>query len=313
MLAIAGGGCEPSIPECQAPAPPPLAEAYLLVEYTAGSGASSAPPPTVDISPDFSAVRPKLRRVTLRPPDACFEDQTSIVPGAVVATALSLRRPCAPWVSELELVLSNGGLVVVPWAELLRRERDKNASTTAAAKDLGADAVFVFYRLSIENVSGSSGNRQRFRYFTSNAQGEALFQQTVDDTTKSDFEAFVGEVVGRAPENEQTGIRAWIAAKAFVPDKTEPIWSYERDVVRSVGAKTGMRFLFGKLGEERWRPVAPAPGYAPTIASEALRAERSLAWMRGLGGAPMQTFDDQRFELLHTGAIDFVRAFHGAP
>ncbi len=30
-------------------------------------------------------------------------------------------------------------------------------------------------------------------------------------------------------------------------------------------------------------------------------------------GAPMQAFDDQRFDLLHSGAIDFVRSFQGAP
>ena len=320
LVAVLATACDPTIPEPQAPAQPQVQAEYIVVEYRAGRDDGPEPAAAVTVSPAFRDARPKLRTAALRPPDACFQDQTLIAPGVPARTQLSLRPACGPWVSELELGLSDGGLQVIPWTQIVGREREKNLTTLQAAKDLHADVVFMFNRLALTDVQGDDGAARRFDYFAADVHGKTFGSRTVDESTRTDIESFASQILGGPPNgNETTALSTNVEASAVVPGTGEVLWTYQRTLTRSVGNRSAIKFLFGRYGDTPWNSVSPVSDpndvrIVPMLSSEALNAERAHTWMGQMGPAHATgQYDAERYDLLHRGAIDFVRAFQSGP
>jgi hypothetical protein len=303
LLGFALVACEPSIPECGAitlARPPPE---YLTVEYSSGQD-TTEPSARVETSSNFQTLRPRLQTAALRPPDACLDDQS--------ATEPSLRSTCAPWVKELELVLADGGLQVIGWAGLLKYERREHVTTDAAAANLHADVVFVFDKLELFDLTGAAGLARRFQYFRSDPFGHELGEVIVDAETRGTVERFITLTLDEAPDpTGTTAIASVVDAHADVTSTGERIWRYQRAAMAPLQRGMSLKFLFGR-NDGPWTSIAPRPasdedvlGTPPMVGSDMLRAARTFHWLQGPNRG--QDADSVRFELLHTGAIDFDR------
>ncbi len=299
--------CTPAMPVCTE-----TKVEYALVEYR--TGIERGIPPRVEISDTESYRRDRsaFRAAAIRLPDSCLSK------GAVAVTGVSredrtetiLATQCGVWLAELERALSQRGFRVTSWDALRQLERQKGISTYEAAKELGAEIVFVFNSLEASPVSAGAQAGASFRYFSSNPMGDRLAPLPLDEQTRREFKEFIGASVGRAAGSAVVALSSTLDSTAINTTNGEAIWFYRWTVTSPVKSRRGMQFLFGRIPGTPWRVAVPErqePSVAkvetPSLLTEDVEETQ-------VSGSPEDPYAAERLALFRAAANDFVTRFH---
>jgi hypothetical protein len=302
-------GCQSALPSCETPAAAAHAD-YALVEYRLREQGSE---PKVEIS-DTETYRSEHGRyaaAALRLPDACLKEGVSKL---TISAADALQPECSAWLGELERALAGAGLRVVAWDALFRLEQEKSLATYVAAKELGADVVFVFNGLGAETVTAGSSKLPKHDIFESDERGARGAPLELDEPTRSAFLKYTVDAAAKSIKaDEIIALSTSLDSTAIVTLTGESIWFYRRTAARPTKAKQGLRLLFGRVEGGGWTPAAPltdgavAPEAAPDAKAEGAPATPDAT----------STFAAERLELVRAGAEHLVQAFKsgelGAP
>lgn len=308
--------CSPSVVACTEDAKGPEARAeYVLVEYRTGAEIAKAPEVEVRDTPQYKELREQVKAAAIRLPDSCLNEGASEVTGVSKQAQTIFQTTCGPWLSEIEKALSAAGFRVFSWDALRKLEKEKNMSTYTAGKELGADIVFVFNSLEAGDIKGGATSQGKFRYFSADAQGNALAPKPLDDQTRAAFKGLAQSVLKADFDAEQVlALSSIVDATAVATGSGESVWFYRRTVTIPVQSNAGMKFLFGRylLGDrplDAWVPVPPErpqtlvqTGPAPVQMSTEDTVQSSV-------GTQVDPFRARRLELIRTGAAEFVSAF----
>lgn len=290
-------GCQTALPSCEAPAPLVPSE-YALVTYRLVDAGDAPAKVEISDTETYRSDHGKYSAAALRLPDACLSASGSSPAGAPPL----LPSPCGPWVAELERALTSAGFRVLSWDALIRLEREKSLSTYSAAKELGADVVFVFNGLEAGTVTTSSIKLPKHEYFHSDEHGGRGEPLELDEQTRSAFLKYVSDAAAKSIEPEEiVAVTSLLDSTAIVTLTGESIWFYRRAETRPTTAKRGLRFLFGRREGGGWTPAAPALDAAAP--PEPLEADA------GAPGGAGKSFDKEQLELIRAGADDLVQAF----
>jgi len=301
-LALAATGvlssCQATLPSC-VPPPPGVGSEYVLVEYRLREQTDPAPKVQISDTDTYRTGYASYGAAALRLPDACSPDPAAASPAPA-------PPHCAHFAAEVERALNGAGLRVIATDAVLKLEREKALSTFGAAKELGADVVFVINALESASVTAGATQVADSKVYRSDAQGKRGEPFVVDADTSSAFLGYTRGVVGQAIDPQTViALSSIVDSTAIVTKTGESIWFYRRTTTVPTEAKQGMRFLFGRVTGGRWTPAlplvdgenppppppAPDAGATPDAASNAAAAEAK-----------------QR-ELLTASATDLIAAF----
>ena len=294
----------------------------MLVETRVGAEVGLSAPPEVKDTPRYRDVRDTIKSAAIRLPSECSRDTAAQASGASRNTDVVLRTLCGVWLAEIERALSTSGYRVVSWDALSGLEKQKNLSPYAAAKELGADMVFVFNSLEASSVRAGSEGGLSIKYFFSDARGTAGQPMTIPDAERAPLREFVkqrGQLSIEEAKQRVTALSATLDATAILPDG-ESIWFYRSTVTRPVASRTGMRFLFehevstgadGSTSASLWYPTTPEglerPAEAPkrpTSAAEDVETAQTTA-------SASDEYARDKQELIRDAAADFVGRYKG--
>ena len=302
-LALAATGavssCQRTLPSCE-PVPPGVGSEYVLVEYRLREEADTAPKVQISDTDTYRSGHASYGAAALRLPDACFADAG--------ASGAPTPAHCSHFATEIERALNGAGFRVISADAVLKLEREKALSTYGAAKELGADVVFVVNSLEATSVTAGATQIADSKIYRSDASGARGAPFVVDADASSAFLAYTRGAVGK--EIEPTTVIALssiVDSTAIVTKTGESIWFYRRVITLPTAATQGMRFLFGRVTGGRWTPAAPL------VAGEAAPPPPAPAPDAGVdpeAAAKAAAEDDtKQRELLATGATELVAAF----
>jgi hypothetical protein len=300
-------GCQSTLPSCETPAAVVHAD-YALVEYRLGEESGAAPKLSISDTETYRNEHGRYGSAALRLPDSCLKDGVTKDSAGSMGSSGALRSECSAWLSEIERALSGAGLRVMAWDAVFRLEQEKNLSTYGAAKELGADVVFVFNGLEAGSVTAGSVKLPKQSYFESDEHGKRGAPLTLDEQTRSAFLKYTSDAAAKSVKSDEVILLSTVLdATAIVSATGESIWFYRRVATRPTEAKQGLRFLFGRIDGGGWTPAAP------TTESDTAPAPPTTLTAPvdpGDGGAPpADGFDAERLELVRAGAEHFVQAW----
>jgi hypothetical protein len=292
-------GCQSALPSCETPTPAVRAD-YGLVEYRLGEASGGTPKVTTSDTETYRTDRARYAAAALRLPDSCLNEGTS---KASVMAPSALRPACSAWLVELERALAAAGYRVLPWDALFRLEEEKSLSTYAAAKELGADVVFVFNGLDAGSITAGSIKLPKHAYFRSDEYGRRGAALELDEGTRSAFLKYSVDAAAQSIKaDEVIALSTVLDSTAIVTLTGESIWFYRRTDARPTQGKQGLRLLFGQVAGGGWTPAAPSAyptgGPEPAVDTPSNRTAPAA-----------ETFDARRAELIREGAEHFVLAF----
>jgi len=304
-LALATPGalssCQATLPSCE-PAPPGVGSEYALVEYRLREETDAAPKVQISDTDTYRAGHASYGAAALRLPDAC----------AGGAAAAPPPPHCSHFATEIERALGDAGIRVIAADAVLKLEREKALSTYGAAKELGADVVFVINSLEAVSVAAGTTQVANSKIYSSDASGTRGAPLVVDADTSSAFLGYTRGAVGKeiAPTTV-IALSSVVDATAIVTKTGESIWFYRRAITVPTAAHQGMRFLFGRVKGGRWTPAAPIvdgeaapPPAAPPPPAPAPDGGASPE-VASTAGAD----DAKQRELMAAGATELVAAF----
>jgi hypothetical protein len=307
-LTLAGiSGCRTTLADCKPP-PEPVKVEYALVEYRVGGELTTAPKVEISETPTYRTGGGKFTSVAVRLPDSCLNEGASKVTGVSKEAQMILQTECGPWLAEIERALAGAGFRVMSWDAVWKLEKQKNLSTYNAAKELGAEIVFVFNSLEAANITAGQSKTTSHKYFQSDARGTRGAPLPLDDATRNAFQAYTAQAAGGSIKpNQVIALSSILDSTAIVTGSGESIWFYRRTVVQPTPEKQGMRFLFARLPGQSWLPAAPeAEQPVVTVAAPVLRSEDQGTTEVG---ASTDTYATERLALIRAGAEHFVSSF----
>jgi hypothetical protein len=294
-------GCQSTLPSCETPAAVVHAD-YALVEYRLGEESDAAPKVAISDTETYRNEHGRYGSAALRLPDSCLKEGVAKDSAGAMGASAALRAECSVWLSEIERALAGAGLRVMAWDAVFRLEQEKSLSTYGAAKELGADIVFVFNGLESGNVTAGSVKLPKQSYFESDEHGKRGAPVTLDEQTRSAFLKYTSDAVAKSVKADEIILLSTVLdSTAIVSETGESIWFYRRVATRPTTAKQGLRFLFGRIDGGGWTPAAPA---VEGDAAAAVPAEPAAA-----AAPPVDGFDAERLELVRAGADHFVQAW----
>jgi hypothetical protein len=167
-MIVGAMGCQGPIPRCVPPPEPPKPPVpqYLVVWYAAASVAAQPANSQVSQTATYQKERANIRTAAIRLPDQCENTSAATATGGSARSDLVLQTACGVWLAELEKALVKKGYRVSSWDALRQLEKQKNISTYDAAKQLGADLVFVFNSLEASPSKAGAKGAYSLKYFT---------------------------------------------------------------------------------------------------------------------------------------------------
>jgi hypothetical protein len=299
-------GCQPALPSCETPASVVPSE-YALVEYRLREKTDGAPEVAISDTETYRAEYARYTAAALRLPDSCLKKD--VLPGgdATAGPSSLLEEPCAAWVVELERALTNAGFRLTAWDAVLKLEREKNLSTYLAAKELGAELVFVLNDVNVASTTASSVKLAKHEYFESDEQGRRGKPLTFDEQTRSAFLAYTLDAARKSIQPESVvALTASLDSTAIVTQTGESIWFYRRSTALATQAKQGLKLLFGRVAGGGWTPAAPVAEDTNAVKGDAPNAGPSIATSQPAADGATEP---DRAELIRAGAEHFVRSF----
>lgn len=313
--------CGEGLPQCEAVSQAPVS--YVLAEFSLDAQYNTAPPKVeVNETPTYTARRNSLKTAAIRMPDNCLHDVAGKATGLAANAQTILSTDCGVYLKEIETALAKSGFRVFSWDALHQLEHTKGIPTYAAAKELGADVVFIFNSLDVASINSGAESGSKIRYFQSNAQGRPLEPLVTkeDDTSRAFFHDFV-----RAHTNAPSAADAPPTALSCVLDATavivnldtssgalekqagESIWFFRRAVTFPLRLSSEKRFLFASAGGA-WAPVKPEglptePGKQNYSSEDVEHTSRAAS--------TQDPYQAEKLALMQAAAKEFVERFRG--
>ena len=315
--AVVGGavpvGCSTKLPPCQALVTPEHPE-YALVEYRYASETGFGPGIEIRETPAYVADRGNFKTAAIRLPTSCLNEGATGVTGAGNAKEVILQTQCGPWLGEIEKALSQVGFRVMSWDAVWQLEKQKGLSTYNAAKDLGADIVFVFNSLEPADIKAGAALKASYRYFTTTDRGQRGNPLPLDDQTRAGFQGFIQKATTSKQRPDQVIALSAVLDATAVPTKTgESIWFYRRTLVLPTESVRGMRFLFGRMPGSKWEPAIPNRDTAPDLVASPVNMATEDQQSSSVG-AGVDPYAALRLRLIREIAEHFSTAFrNGTP
>jgi hypothetical protein len=318
LAALAGGlaaaGCQSAIPECacrsadtQGCSGAPELD-YLLVEM--GTDATLGQQRKVEISPTpaYEENRESVASAAIRLPERCSSAGAAQVTGESRETDTIVKTLCGTWLAELEKALVRARFRVVSWDSLHGLERSRNIPAYVAAKELGADILFLFNSLEASDVRAGGEASARFQYFRSDVYGSRGEPYPLHEEERAALRNFVRGKTQVFTGTEAVGVAALsstLDSTAILTANGESVWFYRNTTLKSLREDSGARFLFAKY-QNSWYPArrevqVVAPMQATHIAAEDV--------MQATYAAQRDPYASQRLDLVRMVANDFVTRF----
>lgn len=318
--AAAAAGCKSGLPQCHAPLPAAVAEApkppdpeYLLVEYRAGVE-HRAPELQVKSTPLWESSRHQWKTVAVRMPDTCRDETAATATGQSLQSDRLLTTACGFYMAEIERALVEAGYRVVSWNALQLREREQKLSTYTAAKQLGADVVFMFNSLEASNVEARAMRGSSIRFYRADADGKPLSKAALLPKARDYYKQFVSTRLGlkdSKANKEVAALATTLDSTAVLAETGEAVWFYRKSETELVRSRVGSRFLFLKPPHaDGFYPVRPANWVSSRDQQVQQAASEELLHFEEGGGA-QDPYKEKRTELVRAVARDFVFQFRG--
>jgi hypothetical protein len=305
LLAV---GCKSALPSCEAPAAVVPSE-YTLVEYRLRDALAGAPEVATTDTETYRAEHARYAAAALRLPDSCLKEGALPGPDAATGASPLLQEPCAAWLVELERALAAAGFRLLAWDAVLKLEREKSLPTHLAAKELGAEVVFVFNGIDVTSVTASSVKLPKHEYFESDEHGRRGTPLTLDERTRSAFLQYTLGAAGKSiPPESIIALSASLDATAIVTQTGESIWSYRRSTAVRTKAKQGLKLLFGRVAGGGWTPAAPVAEEIHAVKGATPAPSTDPSHSTGVPPGD-DTLETARAELVRAFAEHFVQSF----
>jgi hypothetical protein len=264
------------------------------------------------MTPAYGDSRAAAATAAIRLPDDCSKEGASKVTGDARNTETIAATDCGVWLAELEKALSAAQFRVVSWDALKGLERSKNLPAYEAARELGADVLFLFNSIEAANVLPGGKTGSRLRYFHANARGERQGPYPMTDQERAPLRASVEQIMDQlaAPAGADqstarvSALSASLDTTAILTRSGESIWFYRNRTVKPLDAMIGQQFLLARVGAT-WQYTKPElPELVPVVAApQTLSAEDSS---HSTVGATRDPFAVERLDLMRRVANDFV-------
>ncbi len=282
-------------------------KSYLIVE-TSGGQVTESKPAEVRSTPTFQAQLTSIKTVSIRLPDSCLQQTAAQATGASLDTQLILRSDCAIYLGELERVLVGSQLRVISWDALVRLERSNGMSTYDAAKQLGAEAVFIVNSLEAHALKVGESKGITLQYYDSDPLGNRLDERGLSQKQREVLKTLVLQRFGvKLESNETQAISATLDVTAVLAATGESMWFYRKSETVPLKDAAYTRFLF-RGRDEQWRPVNPdLPEVENVVENENLSSREEISSHRSADVS--DPFAKERLLLFRKVTEDFILRF----
>jgi len=292
---------------------------YVAVRYRI-QDVLEQPRAEVRQSDRFSTLRTTWNTVAIRRPDACANETAGQATGAFthetgeVQHETMLGTDCGFWLAEVERGLAKNKFTVVSWKSLEQVEKKNQVPSYVAARQLGADVVFIVNSLESGPVSRESRGQNvstKVDYFESNPNGDRLEPLEVTETDNRSVTDFM------KPLTKSMRSGKWFYAVKTVLDITavdtrtgEAVWFYVKQQVCREDVPAEMNFLFGHYpADDQWWPVTPKWLVALRREKRATRSATSFETEYQRKPQPEQWYKQHSDELTRSVIDDFLSHF----
>jgi hypothetical protein len=250
-------GCAAGLPQCRDKDTTQYVSVRYRVEFLDGV----TPRAEVRHVDRFSALRPTWNTVAIRRPDACLNEGAATGTGAMHSAETMLGTDCGFWLAEIERGLAHNKFSIVSWNALNQVEHTKQVPTYVAARDLGADVVFIVNSLQASTISPQKMGfeiGERLSFFESNADGDRLQPLPMNEEETGSYLKFIqNRTAWMRDKSRTTGIVAVLDVTAVDTKTGEAVWFYLKQASKQVETSIDVNFLFANNERGEW-PVKPA-------------------------------------------------------
>jgi hypothetical protein len=301
-------GCarDPEHPGCNAVAAPQVD--YALAEAQSAYKVGEKSNVEINPTPTYQAARQAVATAAIRLPDRCLNESAATVRGDAGVQTIA-QTGCGVWLSELEKALVGANFRVVSWDALHGLEESRRMPAYEAARELGADVLFLFNSLEVSEVQPGSESVSRIEYFRSDERGGKG-----EPFPMTDFERGALRDVVKAKMNQSSqpqpgkavALSSTLDSTAVATASGESMWFYRNTAAEPLVDSSGKAFLFARH-EGRWylarraveqQQLLPS---APTVSS--VDVDQSST------ASTKDPYAVQRLALVRAVAQDFVRRF----
>jgi hypothetical protein len=311
-------GCTRGLPTCRPSVKiAKIQPDYFRVDYRVRAEGGIVPRAEVRAAARFDTLRGLWKEGTaaVRLPDRCKQEGAGGGTGALGQAAIDksiMSTECGFWLAEIERALVKAKYKVVSWNALSQVEHTKGVPTYVAARDLGADFVFLVNSLEAGTSKLGKAYTESLRFFDSDDAGNRGSPRELDDDERRSLKDFV-QARTRALRNDKLviGIKAILDMTALDTKTGEAVWFYLKQEAKPVPIALDRRFLFGQYKNKTgWWPAIPSGYQAQIKAAEARRS--SVDEESGEGEpAPEDAYNAEVNELVRTVVDDFMTRFRG--
>ncbi len=318
VLATGISGCSRGLPTCRVVEK--ASAEYFRVDYRVRAENGIVPRAEVRAAGRFEALRNTWTEGTaaIRLPDKCRQESAGSGTGAMGqgGGAEIMATTCGFWLAELERALVKAKYKVVSWNALNQVERTRNVPTYVAARDLGADLVFLINSLEDAPSALGSAYSESFRFFDSNEDGAKKAPRELDDDERAKLKGFVRDRTNVLRNGKNIiGIKAILDMTAVDTKTGEAVWFYLKQEAKPVPSALDRRFLFAKYHDSpQWWPVLPTSLQSETgnaVGKEGGHHASSDEESGESMPAPEDAYKAERNELVRSVVDDFMNRFRG--
>lgn len=286
------------------------AKQYLVVAFAGGEIKAKSRQAEVSETVTYLNNRNNIKTISFRVPDECLATTAARAKGESQSTDLILRTACAVWLAELERALLRYEYRIISWDALERYARQKQVSTYVAARELGADLVFILNSLETSNVDSGSEQNLSYLYYESDPEGNRIREAMLLDSVRENLRTMIASRSSTSGAvRSADAISATLDTTAILSNTGESIWFYRRSVTQIVKDVTSLQFLFRGKGKY-WRPVKPLQADQETVIQQEQTASRDVI-AQSASSTTKDPYQAQKFDLVRRVATDFVAQFRG--
>jgi hypothetical protein len=247
-------GCAETYPAAEAPD-----ASYFAVHYKIRAENEPRAMFEVKQAEKFPALRATWNNAALRAPEHCTSESANKGTGAGEGKNVKLMTSCGFWLSELERVLVQSKFTVASWSALRDLERTKQVPAYVAARDLGADVVFVINSLENERIQLGKNYRENFDVYEADEDGRASRRLAINKATFDSVRSFVKtrmKPLTKEYQHVATHVTATLDITAVDTKTGEAVWFYRKQEVKPKPLRLDRYFLFARSEKTLW-PVQP--------------------------------------------------------
>lgn len=262
---------------------------YFAIRYRIRPKAAPRPVTNVRQDDKFTNLRTTWSKAVVRAPDTCSAD-----------------RSCTSRLTEIERGLVDGKLMILSSTALRDVERTKGVSTQVAAREVGADVVFVINTLEVEAIPLGTAARASFEVFETDERGRRGQRLSLPEAELDASKAFVRAHVGdlqKELEDVTSHVTATLDVTAIDVASGDAVWFYQKQEVAAVPVRLERRFMFAREGERSW-PVYP---HLPGASNEPADREGESQ----VEEEPPNTLAEQSKTLSRSVIADFLSRLRG--